>query len=88
LKRTDEQATISGNPLHGVEAGTMQQTQQATAPKTQPFGEETFGPSDRTTLRWLGMAGFTIGMSIMIGISNPSSQGIDHERRAAAVDQL
>jgi hypothetical protein len=37
----------------------MQQTQQARAPKTQPFGGEAFGPSDGTTLRWLGMAGFS-----------------------------
>jgi hypothetical protein len=47
----------------------MQQTQQATAPKTQPFGEEAFGTSDRTTLRWLGMAGFLInsrGTTLMV----------------------
>jgi glyoxylase-like metal-dependent hydrolase (beta-lactamase superfamily II) len=77
LKRTDDQATISGNPLHGVEAGTMQQTQQATAPKTQPFGEEVFGPSDRTTLRWLGMAGFLInsrGTTLMV---DPLLEGFD-----------
>ena len=37
----------------------MQQTQQARAPQTQLFGEEAFGPSDGTTLRWLGMAGFS-----------------------------
>ena len=47
----------------------MQQTQQARAPQTQPFGGEAFGPSDGTTLRWLGMAGFLInsrGTTIMV----------------------
>jgi hypothetical protein len=55
----DETGHDWGNPLHGAEAGTMHQTQQARAPKTQPFGGEAFGPSDGTTLRWLGMAGFS-----------------------------
>lgn len=31
---------------------------QAKAPPTQMFGKEAFEPSDKTTLRWLGMAGF------------------------------
>jgi len=55
----------------------MQQTQQARAPQTQPFGEEAFGPSDGTTLRWLGMAGFLInsrGTTIMI---DPLLEGFD-----------
>lgn len=42
---------------------------QAKAPPTQPFGKEAFGPSEKTTLRWLGMAGFLInsrGTTIMI----------------------
>jgi hypothetical protein len=55
----------------------MQQTQQARAPQTQPFGEESFGPSDGTTLRWLGMAGFLInsrGTTIMI---DPLLEGFD-----------
>ena len=32
---------------------------QAKAPKTQPFGAEAFGASNTTTVRWLGMAGFS-----------------------------
>ena len=55
----------------------MQQTQQARAPKTQPFGAEAFGPSDGTTLRWLGMAGFLInsrGTTIMV---DPLLEGFD-----------
>ena len=47
----------------------MQPTQQARAPETQPFGAEAFGPTDRTVLRWLGMAGFLInsrGTTIMV----------------------
>jgi hypothetical protein len=33
---------------------------QARAPKTQPFGPAAFEASDRTVLRWLGMAEFLI----------------------------
>lgn len=47
----------------------MQQTEQARARRARPFGEEAFGPSDATTLRWLGMAGFLInsrGTTIMV----------------------
>ena len=33
---------------------------QATAGPVVPFGEEAFGPSSGTTLRWLGMAGFLL----------------------------
>lgn len=42
---------------------------QAKAPKTQPFGAEAFKPSNKTTLRWLGMAGFFMnsrGTTLMI----------------------
>ena len=42
---------------------------QAKAPKTQPFGIEAFKASDKTTLRWLGMAGFFVnsrGTTLMV----------------------
>ena len=55
----------------------MQQTQQAKAPKTQPFGAEAFGANDGTTLRWLGMAGFLInsrGTTLMV---DPLLEGFD-----------
>ena len=42
---------------------------QAKPPKTQPFDASAFGPSDKTTLRWLGMAGFFVnsrGTTLMI----------------------
>jgi L-ascorbate metabolism protein UlaG (beta-lactamase superfamily) len=55
----------------------MQQRYQARAPKTQPFGGAAFDPSDGTTLRWLGMAGFLInsrGTTIMV---DPLLQGFD-----------
>jgi len=51
------------------EAGTAEKKYQAKAPKTQAFGEEAFEASDRTTLRWLGMAGFLInsrGTTLMV----------------------
>lgn len=37
---------------------TIQNKYQAKAPPTQPFGKKAFGKSKKTTLRWLGMAGF------------------------------
>jgi hypothetical protein len=43
--------------------------QQAKAPPTQAFHADAFAPSDDTTLRWLGMAGFLInsrGTTMMI----------------------
>ncbi len=48
---------------------TPEKKYQAKAPTTQPFGPEAFEPSDGTTLRWLGMAGFLInsrGTNLMI----------------------
>lgn len=42
---------------------------QAKAPTAQPFGNEAFDASDKTTLRWLGMGGFFInshGTTLMI----------------------
>ena len=47
----------------------MQKKYQAKAPKTQPFGAEAFKASKKTTLRWLGMAGFFInsrGTTLMV----------------------
>ncbi|KIC90290.1 metallo-beta-lactamase [Flavihumibacter sp. ZG627] len=42
---------------------------QAKAPATKPFDSKAFGPSDHTTLRWLGMAGYFInsrGTTLMV----------------------
>lgn len=42
---------------------------QAKAPETQPFDANAFGPSDHTTLRWLGIAGYFInsrGTTLMV----------------------
>src|SRR5918995_2754405 len=50
---------------------------QAKAPPTQPFGAEAFKASDKTTLRWLGMAGFFInsrGTTLMV---DPLLKGFD-----------
>ena len=50
---------------------------QAKAPKTRPFGPEAFKTADKTTLRWLGMAGFFInsrGTTVMI---DPLLEGFD-----------
>ena len=50
---------------------------QAKAPKTQPFGAEAFGKSNKTVIRWLGMAGFLInsrGTTVMV---DPLLKGFD-----------
>ncbi len=50
---------------------------QAKPPATQHFGAEAFNASDKTTLRWLGMAGFLInsrGTTLMV---DPLLKGFD-----------
>ncbi len=50
---------------------------QAVAPPTQPFGAEAFEASDRTVLRWLGMAGWLVnarGTTLMV---DPLLSGFD-----------
>lgn len=50
---------------------------QAKAPETRPFCAEAFENSDKTTLRWLGMAGFFInsrGTTLMV---DPLLEGFD-----------
>lgn len=50
---------------------------QAKAPKTKPFGKEAFAKSNKTTLRWLSMAGFLInsrGTTLMV---DPLLEGYD-----------
>ena len=50
---------------------------QAKAPKTQPFGAEAFAKSNKTTLRWMGMAGFLVnsrGNTLMV---DPLLEGFD-----------
>lgn len=52
----------------GVETD-LNKKYQAKPPPTQPFGKEAFANSDKTTLRWLGMAGFLVnsrGTTFMI----------------------
>lgn len=50
---------------------------QAKAPKTQPFGVQAFGASNKTTLRWLGMAGFFINSRGTILMVDPLLEGFD-----------
>jgi len=50
---------------------------QATAPPTQSFGKEAFGPSDKTTIRWLGMAGFFINSRGTTFMIDPLLEGYD-----------
>lgn len=50
---------------------------QAKPPPTQPFGAEAFGPSDKTTLRWLGMAGFFINSQGTTMMIDPLLKGFD-----------
>ena len=50
---------------------------QAVAPATRPFAAEAFQPSDHTTLRWLGMAGFMINARGTILMIDPLLGGFD-----------
>lgn len=50
---------------------------QAVPPPTEPFGAEAFAPSDGTTLRWLGMAGFLINARGTIVLIDPLLRGFD-----------
>lgn len=56
---------------------TVQKKYQARAPKTQPFGYEAFGKSNKTTLRWLGMAGFLINSRGTTFMVDPLLEGFD-----------
>jgi len=50
---------------------------QARPPATQPFGGEAFEPSDKTTIRWLGNAGFLINSRGTTFMVDPLMQGFD-----------
>lgn len=60
-----------------VHAQEVRKKYQAKAPKTQPFGKEAFAPSNNTTLRWLGMAGFLINSRGTIIMVDPLLKGFD-----------
>lgn len=50
---------------------------QAKAPQTQPFGSKAFGKSKKTTLRWLGMAGFLVNSRGTTFMVDPLLEGFD-----------
>ena len=50
---------------------------QAKAPATQPFGAKAFDKSKKTTLRWLGMAGFLINSRGSTFMVDPLLEGFD-----------
>lgn len=54
-----------------------QKKYQAKAPKTQIFGKKAFGKSKKTTLRWLGMAGFLINSRGTTFMVDPLLEGFD-----------
>lgn len=56
---------------------TVQKKYQAKAPPTQPFGKKAFGKSKKTTLRWLGMAGFLINSRGTTFMVDPLLEGFD-----------
>src|SRR5687767_6156875 len=73
---------VSSVELQGQSTGdttkkNVQKKYQAKAPKTQPFGAEAFKVSDKTTLRWLGMAGFFINSRGTILMVDPLLEGFD-----------
>ena len=54
-----------------------QKKYQAKAPPTEPFGAKAFGKSKKTTLRWLGMAGFLINSRGTTFMVDPLLEGFD-----------
>jgi L-ascorbate metabolism protein UlaG (beta-lactamase superfamily) len=54
-----------------------QKKYQAKAPPTQPFGAKAFAKSKKTTLRWLGMAGFLINSRGTTFMVDPLLEGFD-----------
>lgn len=50
---------------------------QAKPPATQPFGAEAFAPSNNTTIRWLGMAGFLVNSRGTTFMIDPLLEGFD-----------
>jgi L-ascorbate metabolism protein UlaG (beta-lactamase superfamily) len=55
----------------------IQKKYQAKAPTTQPFGKEAFAASKKTTVRWLGMAGFLINSRGTTMMVDPLLKGFD-----------
>ncbi len=67
----------SSSGTQSVEAKKPEKKYQAKAPPTQPFDARAFAASKKTTLRWLGLAGFFInsrGTNMMI---DPLFRGYD-----------
>ncbi len=56
---------------------TIKKKYQAKAPPTQPFGAEAFKPSNETTVRWLGMAGFLVNSRGTTFMIDPLLEGYD-----------
>jgi L-ascorbate metabolism protein UlaG (beta-lactamase superfamily) len=56
---------------------TKKKKYQAKAPPTQHFGKKAFDPSDKTTLRWLGMAGFFVNSRGTTFMIDPVLEGFD-----------
>jgi len=56
---------------------TTQKKYQAKAPTTQPFDKKAFGKSKKTTLRWLGMAGFLVNSRGTTFMIDPLLEGHD-----------
>jgi L-ascorbate metabolism protein UlaG (beta-lactamase superfamily) len=55
----------------------IQKKYQAKAPASQPFGKEAFMASKKTTVRWLGMAGFLINSRGTTMMVDPLLKGFD-----------
>ncbi len=74
---SNARAQSSTDATQSAEAKKTEKKYQAKAPKTQPFGAEAFAASKKTTLRWLGLAGFHInsrGTNLMV---DPLLRGFD-----------
>lgn len=71
------QAQSSTNSTQSTGTEKKEKKYQARPGKTQTFGAEAFEVSDKTTLRWLGMAGFFINSRGTILMVDPLLEGFD-----------
>ena len=65
------------NAQAGADSIRRERKYQAKAPATQPFGKEAFRPSNNTTIRWLGMAGFLVNSRGTTFMIDPLLEGYD-----------
>lgn len=60
-----------------IDSSGVKKKYQAKAPLTQTFGKDAFAPTGKTTIRWLGMAGFLVNSRGTTFMIDPLLEGYD-----------